>query len=69
MGSGPQKLQRPSPLTADTWYGIEVFITMDKVGFSINDKAAIFKRSGYTGPLDVDDIFHIGGVPSDGTPK
>ncbi len=69
MGSGPEKLQSRFNLTADTWHGIEVIIAMDKAGFSLNENDPIFQRSGYTGPLEVDDIFHIGGVPSDGTPK
>ena len=69
MGAGPEKLQSHFNLTADTWHGIEVIIAMDKVGFSLNENPPIFQRSEYTGLLDVDNIFHIGGVPSDGTPK
>ena len=71
MGFGPEKLQSHSHIAVDTWHGINVIFAMDKVGFSLNEKVPVFQRSKYTGPLDVDDIFHIGGIANayDATPK
>jgi hypothetical protein len=71
MGSGPEKLQSNLPLTVDTWHGIEVIFSKDKVGFSVNENAPIFEQSKYNGPLDIDNIFYVGGVAnaSDATPK
>jgi hypothetical protein len=69
MGSGPEKLQSNLPLTLDTWHGIEVIFSKDKVGFSVNENVPIFEQSN--GPLDIDNIFYVGGVAnaSDATPK
>lgn len=64
LGHGPEKLQMDIPLKVDTWHGIEVVFSMDKVGLSFDDHLRKYQRSKYTRVLDVDDIFHIGGVPS-----
>ena len=71
MGFGPEKLLSTLPLTVDTWHGIEVIFSKDKVGFSLNENVPLFQRSKYTGPLDIDNIFHIGGLASasDAIPK
>lgn len=72
MGSGSEKLQSRLPLNLDTWHGIEVIFRMNKVGFNLNEEQRpIFQQSKYTGSLDIDDIFFIGGTASasDATPK
>ena len=71
MGYGLGKLQSVLPVTAESWHGIEIIFRFNKIGFSLNERTPLFQRSKYTGPLDVDNIFYIGGTDStsDATPE
>ena len=72
MGDGLKKKQSNLPLVADTWHSIEVIFRKQAISFTLNETAAtIVDKSKNTGPLDVDNIMYIGGVPNayDATPK
>ena len=72
MGDGLKKEQSKLPLVADTWHSIEVIFRKKTISF-ITSKIVptIVDKSKNSGPLDVDNIMYIGGVPNayDATPK